>query len=847
MDTNGASLPDDQGVDLAQGQYHFYAIVVPQNNAGLLRTELQAISGNPNLYLRDGAAPTLYHYSRGSCPYYEEPELVDRQLSANEDTEYGDWVPLNGQTDTQLAPGLWVLAVQASGNSNARYRLQLSCGNVSSNGLVQSLPLDGSITYSNQFIAGGDWRYYQTVIPSNAPAKWVVTWTRQQGDAHLFIRDTAPPGDGAYDGEAYNYNSRPGDAMTWASDDKNEGPYPDFSSPGVDTLTTPPLRPGATYYLGFWSDDDAAFTVTCSTTGGALDVPVAAFEDGSIAGNISGNSSMSYRIDVPPGVPNITFNANNSANVVVSLEQGTIALPGGPAQWVSSGANSSLNQALTGVWPWLSGYSYYLTVTNTSSEPGTFSLVAPDLAPLSLASSSTAVSGNSLDIWYSVTNQGSGAATSRYGYWQDRVSLSTNATLAGAVTSWGWNYYGTLAAGTAYTVSNTVTLPALPLGTYYLILQADVYDYVPESNESNNTSMAISLAVVAPPVIITEPLSQSVPLGSPATLSVGVTGTPPISYQWLFEDNVLPGATNSTLIFNSIQSSNAGAYAVLVTNVYGSAQSSSAVVTVNKPGEYLLNPTADARIGTVLGTDGGSIYLSVYDNGGNIQRTVIQFDLSGLGTNQLITNAVLKLYADASLYPTGNPDGEVMEIYRITEPWTELQVAWYDRTSNDAWETPGGDYVGTTGVADISPYATNDTTIPGSYYSISPVELDWNVTSLVQDWYSGIHTNDGLLVLSYPGNGLVFHSRESGSSIPVLEVDTAVPGGTVITATETNGIVELNWPAITGRKYQLQYNDNLNPSNWNNLGDATTAHGSTGSAADPATNAQRFYRVVLLP
>jgi hypothetical protein len=373
VSSSGTNLPGDQGVDLANGQYHFYAVVVPDHNAGLLRTELEAISGNPNLYVRTGAAPTLYHYSRGSCPvYYGEPPLVDRQLSASADTEYGNWVPLDGQTETQLTPGLWVLAVQATGSSNARYRLILSSGNVVTNGLVEPLPLDGSVTNSNSF-AGHDWQYYRVDFPSNAPATLTVNWTRSQGDAHLFIRDTVPPGDGA-SGSYYNYNSSWGDAVTWASDAKNKGPYPNFPSPGAAVLTVPPLRPGAIYYLGFWSDNDTTISVSCSTNGAvdlAGDIP---FYAGGVGASVPANSALLYRIEVPAEATRLKFYATNAAGLILTLEQGTVALPGGPAHWKSSGANAGLDQPLGSVWPWLPGYAYYLTVTNTSGSAEPFSL-----------------------------------------------------------------------------------------------------------------------------------------------------------------------------------------------------------------------------------------------------------------------------------------------------------------------------------------------------------------------------------------------------------------------------------------------------------------------------------------
>jgi hypothetical protein len=366
VDPNGAPLP---GADLAQGQYAFYAIVVPTNNAGLLRTELQALSGTPNLYLRAGAAPTFNHYSDGSGG----STLIDRQLTAAT-TEYGNWVPLNGQTATNLTPGLWVLSVFAAGNANASYRLQLACGDATTGGLVQALPLDGSVTYNDQQLAGGDWRYYLVPIPTNAPNNWVVTWTVSQGAPCLFVRDTVPPGDGAQNYD--DYNDPYSQPVTWLTDDKDQGPYPEFTSPGSDALTTPPVRPASVYYLGFWSQADATFSVTCATNGGGINVTnIIPLSNGVIGGLLAGNSSVRYRIDVPANATNIAFTAdNNAAGVVYSLEQGTVALPGGPAHWVGSGTSISLNQPFTGVWPWLTGCSYYLTVTNNSAVSELFSL-----------------------------------------------------------------------------------------------------------------------------------------------------------------------------------------------------------------------------------------------------------------------------------------------------------------------------------------------------------------------------------------------------------------------------------------------------------------------------------------
>jgi hypothetical protein len=66
--------------------------------------------------------------------------------------------------------------------------------------------------------------------------------------------------------------------------------------------------------------------------------------------------------------------------------------------------------------------------------------------------------------------------------------------------------------------------------------------------------------------------------------------------------------------------------------------------------------------------------------------------------------------------------------------------------------------------------------------------------------------------------------------------------------TLTKGMLSLIWSTEAGGMYELQYNSNLDSSNWSNLGSTVRATGATLSAIDFVTNGpQRFYRVVVLP
>jgi len=61
------------------------------------------------------------------------------------------------------------------------------------------------------------------------------------------------------------------------------------------------------------------------------------------------------------------------------------------------------------------------------------------------------------------------------------------------------------------------------------------------------------------------------------------------------------------------------------------------------------------------------------------------------------------------------------------------------------------------------------------------------------------------------------------------------------------GIITLAWPALTGQNYQVQSCTNLNQSVWVPLGAVVTATNSTVTVSDTTSNAQTFYRLVLVP
>ncbi|HUA66043.1 MAG TPA: hypothetical protein VME24_09355 [Alphaproteobacteria bacterium] len=358
VDTNGNALPGDQGTDLAEGAFDYYAIIVPTNNTGILRTRLDAISGNPNLYIRAGWAPTLSHYTYGNYGN----SLYDRTLNASGGSEYGNWVPFNGRWEAALTNGIWYLAVQAAGGSNVRFRLRMDTGNIT------NLVLNGGGT-TNQEMVAGDYLYYAVQIPTNSPVDWNITYSVQLGNVVGYIRDRVPPGQG----------DTVSDYRDWNYDDKNEGPYPQFTSPGTYTLTSPPLRPGNTYYVGFRAVEDSTFAIGWNTNGGYINYTnVIPFYDGHTNTIIPAYGTMLYRFDVPGNADRLNLVATNAAGVWLYLEQGAPPTLTYYDNWYSSGyANPSLTEYLQTpyYWPWQPGYSYFLAVTNTTATSQSVTLI----------------------------------------------------------------------------------------------------------------------------------------------------------------------------------------------------------------------------------------------------------------------------------------------------------------------------------------------------------------------------------------------------------------------------------------------------------------------------------------
>ncbi len=93
----------------------------------------------------------------------------------------------------------------------------------------------------------------------------------------------------------------------------------------------------------------------------------------------------------------------------------------------------------------------------------------------------------------------------------------------------------------------------------------------------------IGTTTSSPPSIINHPSSQTVTAGQTATFNVVATGTAPLSYQWQKNGVNIAGATGPSYTTPVTTLANSGAtFRCIISNVYGSATSSAATLTVTQ-------------------------------------------------------------------------------------------------------------------------------------------------------------------------------------------------------------------------------------------------------------------------
>ena len=153
------------------------------------------------------------------------------------------------------------------------------------------------------------------------------------------------------------------------------------------------------------------------------------------------------------------------------------------------------------------------------------------------------------------------------------VSFSVTATGTSPLT-FQWQFYGTNLVGMTDSTLELFGVATNQTGPYS-VMCSNLFG----STNSQTAMLTVNPKPPGPPLIVAEPLSQTVIEGSSVNLSVAVSGSEPFTYQWQFNGMDLD-ATNSTLVLSSVTTNQAGTYTVNITNALGFTNSQPATLTV---------------------------------------------------------------------------------------------------------------------------------------------------------------------------------------------------------------------------------------------------------------------------
>lgn len=178
---------------------------------------------------------------------------------------------------------------------------------------------------------------------------------------------------------------------------------------------------------------------------------------------------------------------------------------------------------------------------------------------------------------------------------------------------------------------------------------------------------------------------------------------------------------------------------------------------------------------------GGAVVLYTGSVNNYPHYSLLWFDLSAIPANAPLTQATLTLQMDEAS-GTAGPSGRAINVHRITSAWSEAAVTWTNFASQF------------------------DATVWSSFNAgNTPVQVDFDVRTLVAGWLSGAFANRGLLLNHASGTLRErYHSSEVSSNSlrayrPKLEVCYgAILGDRVWYDTNANGVQDIGESGADG-------------------------------------------------
>ena len=378
------------------------------------------------------------------------------------------------------------------------------------------------------------------------------------------------------------------------------------------------------------------------------------------------------------------------------------------------------------------------------------------------------------------------------------VVFNSNATFNLAISGtppfgYQWLFNGTpltdnghISGSTATNLSISNFQPA-DLGNYTVIV----------TNLAGSTTSLVATVTVLNPLVTTQPQSQSALGGDTVTFGVTATGQQPLAYQWQFNGTNLDWGTNNPLVLTNVLVSQSGLYSLVVTNGYGAAFSSNAILNV-----IPLRINTQPQNQSVLG--GANVPFSVNVSGQ--QPLVFRWQFNGAnldwGTNNplVLTNVLVSQAGTYSVVvsnnygmaASSNATLNVAALAITTQPTN--RVAWQGGSAffkaNVSGQAPFGfdwQYNG----ADIPVTASNLLTLTNLQASqFGPYDV------VVSNSYGSVTSSIANLLFSQVA--LWGYSLNGETNLPagltnIIAISCGTPGPIDCLALKSNGTI-IEWP-----------------------------------------------------
>jgi uncharacterized repeat protein (TIGR03803 family) len=245
-----------------------------------------------------------------------------------------------------------------------------------------------------------------------------------------------------------------------------------------------------------------------------------------------------------------------------------------------------------------------------------------------------------------------------------------------------------LHGGPAATVTASVELTAtnLPAGSYSAALRFT------NLGDNFGQTRQLTLAVVTPPVITTQPANQALLDGMAANFSVGTGTNALMFYQWqrngtnLKDAGLISGSATSSLTVSNVSSASVGSYSVVLSNAAGVLDSSNALLTIvpSKPVIVLQPANQTVLPGAPISFSVAAVGNTPYSyqwlaNGTNLAKNAT---FSGVTSNILTISNVSPANAGAYSVIVSNAlgsttsAGAVLSVISVTAPGLSMSTLW---------------------------------------------------------------------------------------------------------------------------------------------------------------------------